>query len=248
MSARFLLSLSFIFSLSSFISPALLPALRAEHTVFIGAPGSTASASDLSNAFRQLPSGGVIILRGPVHAGANFSATPHAARVTLTSLHNGTDYRPAGARLLLGDSFVLGGPAFFDNITLAAASDSSRVFCAGQPAVFGPGVACLPAPNGKFPSLVAAARDGNLSNLAVLGGEWHSLLGGSSGSSAGNLSVTIRGGRFHGPVCAAGSGPHKGNATLAIHGGEFLGGVAVLPDTPAAALNGAASVTLNNGV
>ncbi len=217
---------------------------------FVGGTGGTAGVDAFSAAFAQLPDGGTIVLRGPVRLGENYAAPAHAARVMITSVHDGKDYRAEGAMLGFGETFVLGGPTTFASITLAADSKTPGIFCEGHPVVFDNGVECRAAKDGRFPAITGAARDSRRSGaeITVDSGEWHTLSGGASGGSSGNLSVTINGGRFNGVVLAAGTGLHKGDATLTLNGGMFFGGVAILGNSPKAAFRGSATLTINNGV
>jgi GH43 family beta-xylosidase len=218
---------------------------------FVGEPGATSIAAEFADAFEQLPEGGTIVLRGTVRLGREFLAPAHAARVTITSVHDGKDYRADGAKLVLGAEFFPGGPATFEGLVLEADAKTPGIFCAGHPVVLGNDIACKPAQGGKFPAITGAADGGGSSDVTVNSGEWESLSGGAPQDTAptgGSLRVTINGGRFNGPVCAAGAGRHTGNAALTVNGGEFFAGVAVLANHPGASFNGDATVTINNGV
>jgi GH43 family beta-xylosidase len=222
----------------------------ASAVVFVGEQGAISSAAEFSAAFAQLPAaGGTIVLRGPVRLGENFSASAHAARVIITSVHDGKDHRASGAELVIGGALAVGGPIVFENITFAPASKTPRIFCEGKQVVFGNGLACRPATGGKFPSIDGTDSGG--ADVTVNSGEWAALAGGTHRDGAptsGALRVTINGGCFHDPVCAAGSGRHTGAAALTLNGGDFLGGVAVLGKSARAAFRGNAVVTVNNGV
>ncbi|WP_145928632.1 family 43 glycosylhydrolase [Termitidicoccus mucosus] len=222
--------------------------------VFVGGPDMTATAGELAAAFKQLArSGGVIVLRGPVRINGNFDAPAHDAPVTVTSSHDGRDYRrEGGAKLELGAVYTVNGPTTFASLVIAPDDKAGRIYCNGRKVVFGKGVSCQPS-GGKFPTIVGATRNAGGradSDVTINSGQWDTVVGGAfqdAAPTSGTLRVTVNGGRFYGAVCAAGTGRHTGDAEMTLNQGFFHGGVAGLGNHPAASVRGAIRVTINGG-
>ncbi|AWI10288.1 hypothetical protein CKA38_14430 [Ereboglobus luteus] len=233
------------------IQLSVFAATQTERVAFVGGPDATAGAAEFSAAFDQLLDGGTIVVRGPTRLGEKFLAPAHDARITITSVHDGRDYRKEnGARLIIGGSYSINGPATFAGLVFAPDARTSRIYCNARKVVFDGDVSCEPSEGCGFPSIVGAGGpDG--SDLTIDSGRWDIVAGGTfqdAGSTTGTLRVTINGGQFHGAVCAAGSGRHTGDAEMTINGGTFYGGVAVLGAFAKASIRGDARVTINNGV
>ncbi|MDR0902075.1 MAG: family 43 glycosylhydrolase [Opitutaceae bacterium] len=222
--------------------------------VFVGGPDAPANAAGFAAAFARLPNGGSIVLRGPVRLGENFSTPVHEAPVTLTSVHDGRDYRDEnGARLITGGSYTINGPTTFASLVIAPDDKAGRIHCNGHKTVFAGGVSCEPPPGGRFPAIIGAAREAggpSGSDVTINSGEWDTVAGGTfqdAAPTSGTLRMTINGGRFHGAVCAAGTGRHTGGAELTLNNGVFFGGVSVLGNHAGASVRGDVRVTINGG-
>ncbi|OAM87962.1 family 43 glycosylhydrolase [Termitidicoccus mucosus] len=225
--------------------------------VFVGGASrddATATAGEFAAAFEQLAGGGILVLRGPVRINGNFSVPAHDAPVTVTSVHAGRDYRSEnGAKLILGSAFELNGPVTFASVVITPGDKAGRIYCNGRKVVFGADISCEPPPGGRFPAIVAAAREADGpagSDVTIASGQWDTVAGGASHDAAptsGMLRMTINGGRFYGAVCAVGTGRHTGGAELTLNGGLFHGGVAGLGVHAGASVRGDIRVTVNGG-
>jgi GH43 family beta-xylosidase len=212
--------------------------------VFVDGSSMASASAELSAAFVQLAAtGGTIVLRGPVPIARDFVAPAHRAPVTLTSRHGGHDYlRERGAKLVLNGDFTLNGPTSFARLDIASSTKDGCIQCGNHAVVFARDVLCEPSGRNRFPSLVGA-------NVTINGGQWHSVIGGSSeaGDPAGTLRITINSGQFDDTVCATGLGGHAGDAELTLNGGCFYGGVAGVGESAGATVHGNISITINGG-
>ena len=195
-----------------------------------------------------------MVLQGEVQIEGDFVAPPHAAPITITSSHDGKDYqKERGAKLILGGDYIVNGPTNFAKLHLVAAVKASHIHCNGFPVVFSAGISCQPAPGGRLPAIVGAARqNGGITgaDLTIESGDWDFVVGGSLSQTEptrGHLRVVIQGGRFNRPVSAVGTGQHVGDATLTLNDGYFYGGVAALGDNAAASVQGHVSIIVNGG-
>ena len=237
------------------IQSLILSANPTNKLVFVGEAGVESDDDELSEAFKQLRDGGTIILKGIVRLGKNFSEPKHPSPITITSIHEGKDYRRENnARLILGNTYEVNGPMNFSGLAFVQRNKSSRIYCNSHKTVFGKEISCVAVKDGRLPCIVGANSNGdepNGSNITIDSGQWDIVIGGTfqeADPTTGALQVTINGGLYNGVVCAAGAGRHKGHALLTINNGTFLGGISVLGNDEDESFSGNATITINNGV
>jgi GH43 family beta-xylosidase len=242
--------------LALFLTAIPAAAEASKTVVFVDGSGDAAASTALSAAFAQLAeTGGIIVLRGSVRIDRNFSAPAHAAPVTITSSHEGRDYRlERGAKLVLDGDYTINGPTTFTDLVIASTANASHIHGNGHPVVFAKDISCLPSPAGKFPSITGAAREAggaDGADIIIHSGQWNQVSGSTlqeAGPTRGTLRIAIHGGRFYGTVCATGAGQHAGDAVLTLNDGYFYGGVAGVEGSEDASVRGTVSITVNGGV
>lgn len=236
--------------------PALAGAAAPGNIAYVSGSGPALASDELTAAFAQLAgTGGTIVLQAPVRIAGSYAEPAHALPVTITSSHDGRDYRrERGARLVLDGDYTVNGPTTFTSLDFAPTAASSHIYCEGHPVVITDSVSCQPAQGRDYPSVVGAARragGAKGADVTINGGQWDTVVGSTlpdADPTTGTLCVVINGGRFLGAVCATGLGRHAGDAVLILNGGHFLGGVAGLGEKAYAAVHGTVSITINGGI
>lgn len=215
---------------------------KAERVVFVkdGGTGSGVSAAAPTTpeeGFKLLANGGTMVVVGEfTSSSATFTqAAAYTGKVTITSLHDGVDYRESGARIVLKASFHLGGDTEIDHVSIVSQGTNAAFFCGYNDVTFGADTAgSYEGTVTTYPCIVTGtkANSENLTGTVVInGGTWQRLrLGNSGGSPKGVTSnVIINGGDFHGYVylssTSAATRTHDGAANLIINAGNFYAGI-----------------------
>ena len=213
---------------------------RAARVVYAkdGATGngfSPASPASFRAAYGLLHNGGTMVLVGETTSSAAFYKAPaHNAKITLTSVYDGMDYRKsAGAKLVLASNFYLGGTTEMDHLVIESKGSYTGIFCNYNDVTFGSDVACsIAAGNNTYPSIISGTK-GDIANKAgtvvIRGGDWQRLRLGSSGGNPQNVTtkVVMYGGTVHeyAIMVTTGHRSHVGNGTFEMHGGVVKGNV-----------------------
>ena len=237
----------------------------AERVVFVkdGGTGSGVSASTPTSpeeGFKLLAKGGTMVIVGEfTSSSATFTqAANYSGKVTITSLHDGVDYRAQGARIVLKTSFHLGGDTDVDHVAIVSQGNNAALFCGYYDVTFGADtVGSYEGTVTTYPCIVAGNKL-NAENLSgtvtVNGGIWQRVrLGNSGGNPKGVTSnVTINGGEFHGYVYMSSTSTagrtHDGTANLTVNGGTLYAGIYGVESTHAdAKYNVDVNITVNGG-
>jgi len=185
-------------------------------TVFVSSSGNdsaqgteSAPYKTLTKALSSLSSGGTVVVKDKYvfsdkvssDSVGVYAAPSHSGTVTITSMHNGTDYRKTGAAIEFPNSVVysLGGDTVFDNITFSNTGEEVFVAANFKKLTFGSGFNAQSAKTGtKFLSAIGgyySPKDMNLpanvdSNITIEGGEFKRVVGFSMRGSVGSYIFT----------------------------------------------------------
>lgn len=194
------------------------------------------AVGSIEDAIKLLGQGnGTIVICGPI--GVNeFREPEHTGEIKITSRYAGVDYRRiAGAKLILGNKYILSGPVTFDDIVVSVDGKTRLFFGNGHALNFGEGVECIieaTDSSSNYPIIFGGMNDksGTLkqTNLTVNGGTWQRIVGGNRYSSSyimGDINVTVNGGNIIGYIAGAGCETLNGNVKLEINGGIIRRGV-----------------------
>ena len=237
----------------------------AERVVFVkdggtGSGVSVAAPTTPEEGFKLLASGGTMVVVGEfTSSSATFTqAASYSGKVTITSLHDGVDYRAQGARIVLKASFHLGGDTDVDHVAIVSQGNNAALFCGYYDVTFGTDIqGSYEGTVTTYPCIVAGNKLNaeNLSGTVVInGGTWQRVrLGNSGGNPKGVTSnVIINGGEFHGYVYMSSTSTagrtHDGTANLTVNGGTLYAGIYGVESTHAdAKYNVDVNITVNGG-
>lgn len=210
----------------------------------------------LGTAVNALGGEGSVVLCGDyTYAATQSSTNSWSGKVTVTSSDGYVNY---GGKLILDASLRLGGSTALEDITVASSKSGITLYAMGNPLVIGDRVKTERLfGNTSYINLCGGRPDSatvNEISVRIGSGDWGTLRGGSenTGSVAvrgGNISLTIDGGVFHGPVTPAAYGFTNGSATLTVNGGTFYGGIYGFYSTSVVnySLSWNLTLTLNDG-
>ena len=199
-------------------------------------------------------SGGTVVVCGPVNIDYNTFLPDTDARITVTSVYGGVDYRTTkNAKLNFSKTLYLGGDFTFDGVDVHASADSTMLVCNYHNVTIGSDVNSTKATTSiKFPVFVVGINVGNegtpdseidfggVCNIEINGGEWNYIRGGNRRQSAtypigrvlndASVTVTVNGGTFYtggslAPSIATGMNSVYGTCSFIINGGTFNGDV-----------------------
>ena len=194
------------------------------------------AVASIDDAIKLLGDGnGTIVICGPIGVD-EYTEPAHKGAIKITSRYAGIDYkRAAGAKLVLGNKYILSGPVTFDDIVVYTDGNTRLFFGNGHPITFGEGVECVIEATGSsssYPYIFGGLNDKsgtiNQTNVTVGGGTWQRIVGGNRYSSSyilGDVNVKINGGNIVGYVAGAGAETLNGNVKLEINGGIVRHGV-----------------------
>ena len=220
-------------------------------TVYVDDSGNDSAAgtadaplATLYAAFRALPSGGRVVVRGTLHTGA--VVLPAAdGLITLT----GAD---ESAVLSMGGNITFQSAVELENLHIAVTVKNLVFLCGGNYARFGEGLTVTTSGSGVTLPGITAGSSGAVSPngtyLEICSGSWYRIRGGARGTSSaaqsGDVCLVIRGGEFNSTFDLGGDSAIAGNAYLYIFGGRFKASV---NGASAAATEGNVYITIAGG-
>ncbi len=243
-----------------------VPAVSDSGVVFVSASGKAdgkgetpeSAVNDLAKAVGLLrESGGTIVICGPVNVDYHMFLPDTAKHITVTSVHNGVDYRTtAGAKINMSRSLFLGGDFTFDETELHMTANSVMFVCNYHNVTIGDGVKCtLKGGVTAYPVFVVGVNVGNAGvpdseidfggkcEIVINSGDWQYIRGGNRRSSqdlpvgrileGASVTVTVNGGTFrnggtYAPNAAVGMNSVYGTCSLIINGGTFNSDIAAV--------------------
>ncbi|MBQ1935208.1 MAG: hypothetical protein II370_09450, partial [Clostridia bacterium] len=199
-------------------------------------------------------SGGTVVVCGPVNIDYYTFLPDTDARITVTSVYGGVDYRTTkNAKLNFSNTLYLGGDFIFDGVDVHASADATMLVCNYHNVTIGSDVNSTKATTSiKFPVFVVGINVGNagtpdseidfggVCNIEINGGEWNYIRGGNRRQIAtypigrvlndASVTVTVNGGTFYtgeslAPSIATGMNSVYGTCSFIINGGTFYGDV-----------------------
>ena len=259
-----LLSLTTLCTLSAIAFCAL--ADSSQNVVFVSGKGnnsnSGASADSpkktLSAAYKQINGEGTIVVCGPLSLKfTDEGSLPQSkGQVTITSVHDGVDYRQSGAKLVLATDVFINGDTVFENINMEQES-SPKIYCQGHNVKFGDGIENTG--SSRAPTIYggtnltkgggATVRSAQFFDftIEINSGTWFFVNGGCSRTGEddiigviGGLRLIINGGKFTAAgsgnsvnevVAGVGAAGLYGDLYMEINGGEFNSSVFALGRT-----------------
>ena len=198
--------------------------------------------------------GGTVVICGPVKLDREYFFPDNDKTVTITSVHNGVDYRDSGAKLILTSVTAFYGDYTLDGLRIDAYANDLLLCCQYNNITIGADVVCKKGPGvstdiaiicGYNAHSAAHRSEHEVSCLkdacvTVKSGSWKYIRGGNrrinTNSAFGNIGegitfvIKVEGGKFTATdgndFCSAtGMNSVDGNVYMEISGGEFRGPV-----------------------
>jgi len=245
-------------------------------TVYLSDNGNDANSGDsfskpvqsISRAFKLLgKDGGTIVISGDVKIDTATKASfpAHEGTVTITSVHEGVDYRETGASLHFGVDVFLGGDTVIEQIDISN-TNGAEFYCLGNSLHIGKEVSTSydTNPMAIWGGTDCARSGSTIYNtkffdytIEIDSGDWYYVRGGSirtgeaqAVGTIGNVTIIINGGRItntttsptmNGIIAVGGFDALEGDANIIINGGEINCSVMGLgrPGTNSTATNSA---------
>lgn len=234
-----------------FIGMAVFCSAAEEPTVYVSAQGSDSAAgtadaplATLYAAFRALPSGGKVVVRGTLYTAA--AVFPKADGL-ITLIGEDDD-----SALYMSGNITFQSAVELENLRITATKKNLVFLCGGNYARFGEGLTVTASGTDvNLPGITAGSTGSaspNGSYLEICSGSWNRIRGGARGTSSaaqtGDACIVIRGGEFNSTFDIGGDSAIAGNAYLYIYGGRFKASV---NGASAAAIEGNVYVTIAGG-
>ncbi|MBQ2733262.1 MAG: hypothetical protein IJF74_03810, partial [Clostridia bacterium] len=189
------------------------------------------AGGNILKAYYSLKKGGVIVICDTYTVSSQFQAMAHSGKITVTSVHGGTDYaQKNGAELVFKANYFCGGDTEFRDITLTSEGRYLSIFGNYNELTMGDGLKCVSRGEGNKLSLMGgsnSAASNKTSHLIINSGDWQRVRGGTAadGSQKYNVKITVNGGTFTERLTLGSSGSHSGSITASVNGGTFYQGI-----------------------
>lgn len=209
------------------------------HRVYFLANGGTGNGSSASNPGGSLMDAytaignndGTIVICGEFTGMATFNAPVHSGKVLLTSVYDGVDYRKNGAKLIINQSFYIGGDTTFDAIEIISIKSYVGFMANYKTLTIGEDVTTgYAGTNETYPCIIAGNRSNTESGKAVVNvgsGTWQRVRVGNSANSPKNVEIEMNwnGGKVIEMVYLSSATTHNGDVTFTMNGGELGYGI-----------------------
>ncbi|MBE6679773.1 MAG: hypothetical protein E7598_04540, partial [Ruminococcaceae bacterium] len=223
--------------------------------------GGTGNGSSVNNALGSIhdaykalaESGGTVVVCGEYTMTSAIIDLPHTGKITVTSVHDGVDYRKSGACINFAYNFYCGGDTEFNNIVLNSATNYPSIYANGFNLVLGEGIESgKVSGSAQYLSVMGGSRSpytDDESSVTINSGHWQRVRGGTTvdGSKNYTAKLTINGGEFHERITLGSSNSHDGDLIAEMNGGMFYQGIAAATLSANGVYNGTVTLTLNGG-
>ena len=212
---------------------------------------------DLNHAIALLGGDGTVVVCGRYTPGSAYTVRTQIGKLTLTAKDRTTDYRTAGACIVMNGTLALGGETRMESLAFTAGG-TSTIYAKGYPLTIGDDVdTTLTDGNAGYISLVGGHNllfTSYTTNLTVNSGNWFNIRAGYNTTRlitrGVHAALTINGGTIHGYVAGGSRGSTGGSVDITVNGGEVRRGIFGLYEEDGAGyrLDYDVTVTVRGGV
>ena len=212
---------------------------------------------DLNHAIALLGGDGTVVVCGRYTPGSAYTVRTQIGKLTLTAKDRTTDYRTAGACIVMNGTLALGGETRMESLAFTAGG-TSTIYAKGYPLTIGDDVdTTLTDGNAGYISLVGGHNllfTSYTTNLTVNSGNWFNIRAGYNTTRlitrGVHATLTINGGTIHGYVAGGSRGSTGGSVDITVNGGELRRGIFGLYEEDGAGylLDYDVTVTVRGGV